>query len=148
MKGLAALLQKFFFWKVPTAIFINIGPCKLVRTENDITSSKIIIFQGNWNRRCILILSIDLCKQKLKIWKNPRFFSISGFFSNNLHFGKFGNEIPDRDTLYRTYVMKIYKATPFSFTLQKTWRLYRSFFSRYDWFSCTYDFHLNHIIFA
>ena len=35
-----------FFRKVPTAIFVNPGecPCKSIKTENDVTSSKINIF--------------------------------------------------------------------------------------------------------
>ena len=35
-----------FFWKVPTAIFVNSGqcPCKSVKTESGVTSSKINIF--------------------------------------------------------------------------------------------------------
>ena len=67
-----------FFWKVPTTIFVNPGqfPCKLVRTENDITFSKTNIFQQNLERKCILILAIDWYKQKLKIRKITRFFPI------------------------------------------------------------------------
>ena len=40
-----------FFCKVPTTIFLNPGqcPCKLVKMENDITSSKINIFQQNFD---------------------------------------------------------------------------------------------------
>ena len=35
-----------FFLKVPITVFVNPGqcPCKLVKTENEITSSKINIF--------------------------------------------------------------------------------------------------------
>ena len=70
-----------FFWKVPTTIFVNPAqcPCKLLIMENDITSSKINIFQRNFHRKCILILPIDLYKQKLKIWKISWFFQISWF---------------------------------------------------------------------
>ena len=39
-----------FFLKVPTTIFVNPCqcPCKSVKTENDITSTTINIFQSIW----------------------------------------------------------------------------------------------------
>ena len=39
-----------FFLKVPTTIFVNPGqyPCRLVKMENGITSSKINIFKEIW----------------------------------------------------------------------------------------------------
>ena len=46
----------------------------------------------------ILTLPMSLYKQKWKIWKITDF---SRFFSKKLHFGKFWNYIPDRDTLLR-----------------------------------------------
>ena len=38
-----------FFWKVPTTIFVNPGqcPCKLVKTENEITISFNEIWTGS-----------------------------------------------------------------------------------------------------
>ena len=151
-KGCSSIPSKVtaFFWKVPTTIFVNPGqcPCKLIKTENDITSSKIDIFQRNLERKCISTLPIDLYKQKLKIWKVFRFFPISRFFSKKCHFGRFRNKIPDRDTLFGTYVIKCYKVTPFSFPLQKKLKDLSILFSRYDGFSFTYDFHLNRTIFA
>ena len=39
-----------FFWEVPTTIFVNPGQCpwKLVKIENDITSSKSILLNEIW----------------------------------------------------------------------------------------------------
>ena len=50
MKALATLIQKLQF--VLTAIVVNPGqcPCKSVKTENDVTSSKINIFSQNLDK--------------------------------------------------------------------------------------------------
>ena len=139
-----------FFWKVLTAIFVNLGqcPCKLVKMENDRTSSKINIFQQNFNRKCILTLPIDLYKQKLKIWKNSRFFPISRFFPKKWHFWRFWNKIPDRNKLFGTYLIWCYKVAPFSFPFSKLLKALSIFLSIYDRFSFTYDFHKYCTIFA
>ena len=51
-----------FFWKVPTAIFVNPGqcPCKSVKTEKDITFSKIDMFEQTLERNCFMTLLIDI----------------------------------------------------------------------------------------
>ena len=139
-----------FFWKVPTAIFVNPGqcPCKSVKTENGVTSSKINIFKQNLDRKCILTLKIDLCQKNLEIQKISRFFPISRFSPKKWDFGRFWNKIPDRDTHIQIYFIWGYKLPPLTFTLQKKLRLYRFSFFRYEGFTLTYDFHLNRSIFA
>ena len=44
-----------FFWKVPTTIFVKPGqcPCKLVKMENDITSSKIDV--GSFQKKVVTL---------------------------------------------------------------------------------------------
>ena len=129
-----------FFWKIPTAIFVNPGQCPYRIGKN-----------GKWrnlDRKCILTLKIDLCQKNLEIQKISRFFPISRFSPKKWDFERFWNKIPDRDTHIQIYFIWGYKLPPLTFTLQKKLRLYRFSFFRYEGFTLTYDFHLNRSIFA
>ena len=98
-----------FFWKLPTGQC----SCKSVKTGYDIPSSKIYIFKQNLDRMCILTLEIDQMSKNWKIWR------ISRFFQKELYFGKFRNEILDRDTQCQTNILLVYKVPQASFTSQK-----------------------------
>ena len=80
-----------FFWKVPTKIFVNPGQWSLYirKTETDITSSKINIFNKIWTASVFWHWKL---MKKRKILKNSRFFSISRFFQKNYIFGNFGTK--------------------------------------------------------
>ena len=56
-------------------IFVNPGqcPCQPVKTENDITSSKIDIVEQNLNMKCISTLPTDLCQKIKNLRKFPIF---------------------------------------------------------------------------
>ena len=118
-----------FFWKVPIAIFVNPGqcPCKSIKMEN---------FE------CILTSKINLYHKNLKIRKNSKFLEFS---QKNDILRDFGTKFPIGTHIFDPI---LYKVPLPSFTLQKNSRLYRFPFFRYEGFTLTYNFHLNHSIFA
>ena len=61
-----------FFWKVPTAIFVNPGQClcKSVKTKNDVTSSKINIFLTKFGQEVCFDIKNGSMSQKFENSKN------------------------------------------------------------------------------
>ena len=63
-KGSSCITSKVtaYFYMVTTTIFVNLVqcPCKSLKTENDITSSKINVIEQNLNRERILTELFDL----------------------------------------------------------------------------------------
>ena len=97
MKALAALLQKskLFSERYPPRSFVNPGqsPCKSVKTEKDITFSKIDMFEQTLDRNCFMTLLIDLY-QKIE---TRMIFPDFKMFLKNWILGTFWNKISDQD---------------------------------------------------
>ena len=115
-----------FFEKLLTAIFVIPcqSPCKSVKTENDVTSSKIKIFKTFFNK--ILMEGVFWHYKSIyvtKIWNCKRFSDFFSFFSKffpkKWHFWRFWNKIPNRDIQIQIYFKSDYKSLPLTFTLQK-----------------------------
>ena len=95
------------YWRYPLQFLVS---CNSVKTENDISSSKINIFQRNLDRKCNLTLPKNekIYKRNWKYEKIPNFSRLPLFSPKNDILGHFGTKFP---IWTRSFELILYRVT-------------------------------------